>query len=186
MLHDYCLISFILDLQGLTRKYLTLISENYTNHYIRLHFEVYVYRFSLKSIPKSCLKEAATASFISLVCLAAILTSIYMEYSIEVVVIFIILLYPRSSALHSLRLYYFLSLFPSNSRVSKILSFVHQRCTLFLPFLCTQCVCLAFLSFRFFNVSILQLLIFKDIFLFMVYVCEHTLTHFFCVFAKQY
>ena len=85
ILHNYCLISLIFDLQGLTWKYLTLISENYTNHYIRLHFEVYVYRFSLKSIPKSCLKEAATASFISLVCLAAILTSIYMEYSIEVV-----------------------------------------------------------------------------------------------------
>ena len=67
MLHDYCLISFIFDLQGLTRKYLTLISENYTNHYIRLHFEVYVYRFSLKSIPKK-LSQGRSDSFVHKPC----------------------------------------------------------------------------------------------------------------------
>ena len=41
--------------------------------------------FLSKAYQKSCLKEAAAASFISLVCLAAILTSIYMEYSVIVV-----------------------------------------------------------------------------------------------------
>ena len=148
MLHDYCLISFIFDLQGLTRKYLTLISENYTNHYIRLHFEVYVYRFSLKSIPKSCLKEAATASFISLVCLAAILTSIYMEYSLVVAGNIYDIVVSSLQCFTFPSPFELSSLFPSNSRYLKnTFLCTRQPCTLLLPFLCTQCICLAFLCF---------------------------------------